>query len=65
MPQRPPYPLVNKTIIGKHPLPWRADDGYIWDANNKIVGSMGGLDDDDFMEQGLAMFVCNLANALA
>ncbi len=22
-----------------HPLPWRTEQGFVWDANNRLVGS--------------------------
>ena len=25
--------------IDQHPLPWRHENGFVWDANNRLVGS--------------------------
>jgi hypothetical protein len=35
---RKPAPLPPEAVR-QHPLPWRHEGGFVWDANNRLVGS--------------------------
>lgn len=62
-PNGAPDQLDIHTLLQRHPLPWRVDSvGYIFDADDAIVASMGNHLDSDVVSRDLGELVVRMVN---